>query len=316
MEYTVEQRVFLVRTYWVTGSIANTQLEFRRKFGVRKKPAKSTIQSLAQKLERAGTLLSERGKNRPEETIAIVRDRLLQYPKKSLRRLSQDTGYSYSTCQRAAKKANLRPYKITSVQELGDVDKDKRVRYCLWFREFVQDNPRILDITRFSDEAWFHLSGYVNAQNSRIWASENPHEIAESPLHPQKVGVWCAISGLRITGPIFFDTTVDSTLYCRIFYDFVQQLDDTELTQQDSATCHTSNMSMELSESFFPDRVISKKMWPPKSPDLTSPDFFLRGLLKDRVYANKPRTLQDLKDNISAEIRNITEETLQQVTAN
>ncbi|PNF41083.1 hypothetical protein B7P43_G06225 [Cryptotermes secundus] len=284
MEYTVERRVFLVRTYWVTGSVANTQLEFMRKFGVRKKPVKLTIQSLAQKLERTGTLLSERGKIRPEmpeETIAIVWDRLLQSPKKSLRRLSQKTGYSYSTCQRAAKKANLRPYKITSVQELGDVDKDKRVRYCLWFREFVHDNPRILDITWFSDEAWFHLSGYVNAQNSGIWVSENPHENAESPPHPQKVGVWCTISGLRIIGPIFFDTTMDSTLYCRIFYDFVQQLDDVELTQgyfqQDSAMCHMSNMSMELIESFFNDRVISKKMWPPKSPNLTSPDFFSLG---------------------------------------
>jgi hypothetical protein len=57
-------------------------------------------------------------------------------------------------------------------------------------------------------------------------------------------------------------------------------------------------------------------MWPPRSPDLTSPDFFLWGFLKDRVYANKPRMLRDLKDNILAEIGNITEETLQQVTAN
>jgi hypothetical protein len=186
-------------------------------------------------LERTGTLLSER--------------------------LSQETGYSYSTCQRAAKKANLRPYKITSVQELGDVDndKDKRVRYCLWFREFVHDNPRVWHITCFTDEAWFHLSGYVNAQNSRIWGSEIPHEIAESPLRPQNVGVWCVISG---SGPIF-DTIVDSALYCRILYDFEQQLDDVELTQ-----------------GYF-----------------------------------QP-TLQDLKDNISAEIRNITEETLQRVTAN
>jgi hypothetical protein len=118
---------------------------------------------------------------------------------------------------------------------LGDVGEDKRARYCLWFREFVHDNPRILDITWFSDEAWFHLSGYVNAQN--------PHEIAESPLHPQKVGVWCAISGLRIIGPIFFDTPVDSALHCRILYDLVQQLDDVQLAQgyfqHDSATCHT-----------------------------------------------------------------------------
>jgi hypothetical protein len=75
-------------------------------------------------------------------------------------------------------------------------------------------------------------------------------------------------------------------------------------------------VSTELIESFFPDHVISKGMWSPKSPDLTSPDIFLWSLLKDRVYANKPRTLQDLKVNSAAEIRNITEETLQQVMAN
>ncbi|PNF32022.1 hypothetical protein B7P43_G06549 [Cryptotermes secundus] len=74
--------------------------------------------------------------------------------------------------------------------ELGDVDKHKRVRHCLWFREFVHDNPRILDITWFSDEAWFHLSGYVNAQNSRIWASENPHEIANPDLTSPDFFLW------------------------------------------------------------------------------------------------------------------------------
>jgi hypothetical protein len=53
-----------------------------------------------------------------------------------------------------------------------------------------------------------------------------------------------------------------------------------------------------------------------KIPRLYQPGFFLWGLLKDRVYANQPRMLQDLKDNISTEIKNITEETLHRVTAN
>jgi hypothetical protein len=47
-------------------------------------------------------------------------------------------------------------------------------------------------------------------------------------------------------------------------------------------------VSIELIESFFPDHIMFKKMWPPKFPDLTSPDFFLWGLLEDRVYADKP----------------------------
>jgi len=65
---------------------------------------------------------------------------------------------------------------------------------------------------------------------------------------------------------------------------FVSQLMDDELTtgnyQQDGATCHTSNGSMRGIESGFKDRIISKNFWPPRSPDLTTADFFLWGLLK------------------------------------
>ena len=45
-------------------------------------------------------------------------------------------------------------------------------------------------------------------------------------------------------------------------------------------------------------------------PDLTPPNFFLWGYLKDRIYSNPiPRTLDQLKDNIRREIRNIPQET-------
>ena len=61
-------------------------------------------------------------------------------------------------------------------------------------------------------------------------------------------------------------------VYLQIFYEFVNQLTDDELTtgyyQQDGATCHTSNASMQEIESFFKDRIISKNLWPPRSPDL------------------------------------------------
>ena len=50
-------------------------------------------------------------------------------------------------------------------------------------------DPGVLDYTWFSDEAWFHLSGYVNSQNFRIWASENPNAVHEEPLHSEKIGV-------------------------------------------------------------------------------------------------------------------------------
>jgi hypothetical protein len=43
-------------------------------------------------------------------------------------------------------------------------------------------------------------------------------------------------------------------------------------------------------ESVFPGRLISKILWPPRSPDLSPPDFFLWGHLKDTVYSNHPHT--------------------------
>ncbi|GFV35045.1 fatty acyl-CoA reductase 1 [Trichonephila clavipes] len=49
--------------------------------------------------------------------------------------------------------------------------------------------PRIL----FSDEAHFWLNGYVNKQNCRIWSEANPQVYVETPLHPEKLTVWCAL---------------------------------------------------------------------------------------------------------------------------
>ncbi|GFV35351.1 hypothetical protein TNCV_3203831 [Trichonephila clavipes] len=47
-------------------------------------------------------------------------------------------------------------------------------------------------VTR-DDEAHFWLNGYVNKQNCRIWSEANPQVYVETPLHPEKLTVWCAL---------------------------------------------------------------------------------------------------------------------------
>ncbi|GFV60632.1 hypothetical protein TNCV_45841 [Trichonephila clavipes] len=42
-------------------------------------------------------------------------------------------------------------------------------------------------------EAHFWLKGYVNKQNCRIWSEANPQVYVETPLHPEKLTVWCAL---------------------------------------------------------------------------------------------------------------------------
>jgi hypothetical protein len=74
------------------------------------------------------------------------------------------------------KHLHLHPYKITLVHESKEKDNVKRVEYCQWFRDLITANGAdILDVTFFTDEAWFHLSSYVNSQKSRVWLVTNPH---------------------------------------------------------------------------------------------------------------------------------------------
>ncbi|GFW09634.1 hypothetical protein TNCV_3997401 [Trichonephila clavipes] len=47
--------------------------------------------------------------------------------------------------------------------------------------------------TLIFDEAHFWLNGYVNKQNCRIWSEANPQVYVETPLHPEKLTVWCAL---------------------------------------------------------------------------------------------------------------------------
>ncbi|GFX49348.1 hypothetical protein TNCV_3334661 [Trichonephila clavipes] len=44
-----------------------------------------------------------------------------------------------------------------------------------------------------SNEVNFWLNGYVNKQNWRIWSEANPQVYVETPLHPEKLTVWCAL---------------------------------------------------------------------------------------------------------------------------
>ncbi|GFT74114.1 hypothetical protein TNCV_3708261 [Trichonephila clavipes] len=60
--------------------------------------------------------------------------------------------------------------------------------------QIVQPQSELLpDLDSPHDEAHFWLNGYVNKQNCRIWSDANPQVYVETPLHPEKLTVWCAL---------------------------------------------------------------------------------------------------------------------------
>ena len=148
--YTTEECVFIVCNCWVTGSFKQRQDTFLRKYGGRKPPTKQTIANLVKKLEMTGSVLDIHAGGKPpmsDQTVADVKQRLQQSPKQSLCKLSQETGLSYSTCQSVAKKAKLKAYRVTVVQELKPLDTQKRMAYCEWFMNLFGEDDELLDIT-------------------------------------------------------------------------------------------------------------------------------------------------------------------------
>ena len=72
----------------------------------------------------------------------------------------------------------------------------------------------------FSDEAYFYLTLPNNKQNNRYWSDSAQEYGIEKPLKDKKVLVWCAISSVRVFGPYFFESTVNSTNYLEMIRTF------------------------------------------------------------------------------------------------
>jgi len=122
-----------------------------------------------------------------------------------------------------------------------------------------------------------------------------------------------------IIGPLFFETSINAEAYKELIQQFIALLQVEECNcwfQQDSATAHTAAPTMVILHEFFGENLISKGLWPPRSPDLTSPDFFLWSYLKDTVYWSNPQDLKQLKMNITHAIEEVNERTLRKVARN
>ena len=174
------------------------------------------------------------------------------------------------------------------------------IYFCIkGFLAKLEENEEFHRKIIFSDKAHFWLNGFVNKQNMRHWSATNPTVLLETPLHPQKVTVWCGFHARGVIGPYFFvdendrHVTVNGERYRAMSEDYLwPELDELDINymwfQQDGATSHTARVTIDLLKG--KKRVISRNgpvEWPPRSCDLTPLDFFLWGQIKSLVYANK-----------------------------
>ncbi|GFU96812.1 tc3a_0 protein [Trichonephila clavipes] len=114
-----------------------------------------------------------------------------------------------------------------------------------------------------NDEAHFCLIGYVNKQNCRVWSEANPQVYVETPLHPEKLTVWCALWAGGIKNDEGHNVTVDGDRYRAMITNFfIPELNNHDVLelwfQQDGATCHTA-LSLSLSRATI--KLIERHVW-------------------------------------------------------
>ena len=77
--------------------------------------------------------------------------------------------------------------------------------------------------------------------------------------------------------------------------------------QQDVATCHTDNETVDVLQRMFGNNAISLRAaltLPPSSPNQNAPDYYLWKYWKERVCINRPNNMVDSKDNIIRSVMN------------
>ncbi|GFS55888.1 putative transposable element [Trichonephila clavipes] len=134
-----------------------------------------------------------------------------------------------------------------------------------WAQNEIAVVPDLHKRILYSDEAHFWLNGYVNKKNCRIWSEANPQVSVETPLHPEKLTVWCALwaGGILLQNDEGHNVTVNGDRYIAMITNFfIPELNNHDVQelwfQQDGATCHTARATIYLLKNTFGDRLISR----------------------------------------------------------
>lgn len=333
MIYSIPERVEIVKLYFQNNSCARLTARLFNESHPDKNVSDVYVGKVVQKFVDTGSVCNV--KHQPQKPIrneaveVAVLGHVEMDHSQSTRQLAEASGVSRSSIIRILKAYKFHPYKIKLVQELNEDDPDRRLQFCEVMSQRLIEDPQLLFNICFSDECTFYLNGAVNRHNCRYWNDSNPHLFREvHTQYPQKINVWSGILGNHIIGPLFIPGNLTGEVYLNMLEDTIDPLitqiieDDQNHTadrlhfQQDGAPPHYVAPVRQFLDDRFPGRWIGRRgpiEWPARSPDLSPLDFFLWGHLKNKCFATKPESIEDLRQRITAECRNITPDMLQNV---
>ena len=192
-------------------------------------------------------------------------------------------------------------------------------RFAKWACDRLIEEADIGKNIIFSDEAYFDLGGYVNKQNLLHLGHRKPARIHWKADAPKTSYCLVRIWSRGIIGPFFFENEQGEAVTvnferCRamlneyLFTKIEEENIGSIWFQQDGATLHTAEATLDVLRPVFEDRIISRRtdvVWLPRSCNLTALDYYLYGAVKHKCYTDKPDIISALKDNIREAIDEI-----------
>jgi len=324
MEYTFAELTDMLLVYGEARcNSREAERIYRRKFPNRRHPSRKIFPNIERRIRETGTLSVTRPDVAPRRTARTVAaeeeilERVENAPFVSTREIANAMRIGHSSVWRILHEQLLHPYHLQKVHALIPADYPLRVFFCQWYLRSLINNPQFNRNILFSDEALFTRNGYFNSHNYHVWHEENPHATHVTG-HQQRfhLNIWAGIVADQLIGPFVLPPRLNGDVYL----DFLRNtlpglLEEVPLNirqqmifQHDGAPAHFYREVRNYLDEAYPGRWIGRGgpiAWPPRSPDLTSLDFFLWGYLKNLVYATPVETVEQLQQRIFDSCRTI-----------
>lgn len=299
---------------------AALDLYFER-YPEREQPNKTIFSRLERNLTNYGSFKKERPKNyykENEDTTINVIGCVAANPTTSSRNIEKYVGVPRTTSLRILKKHKYKCYKARKTQHLRPGDPERRIFFCNWYLNKVQEDESFFKKIIWTDESRVTSEGIFNIHNNHQWAQNNSH-LQVNRIHQGRFGfnVWVALLNDRILAYEVFENNLNSVRYLEIIErNIINYLDNLALQesqqiyfQQDGAPAHNARNIVDCLGANFGHQWIANNgpnRWPARSPDITLLDFFFWGFIKNKIYLNRSETLAELRNNFETAMRSIT----------
>lgn len=243
--------------------------------------------------------------------IRRVKQKIERQPRRSMRKMASEMGFSEASARRIVKKLGMRSRAVQPQPLLtAQMRQNRLLRARKLLSNIKSANPKRIII--FSDEKIFRTDAKLNRRNDR-YISQSPGDVDEGvkfsakTKNPPGVMLFGVVaSNGKKAPPVFFDEKVNSEVYVRALRDVLlpwvhrEFPDGNVVFQQDSAPAHTARNTTEFLNSsnveFWP-----RDMWPPNSPDANPLDYGIWAQIERRVNAKAHSSAQTLRATIRRE---------------